>query len=103
VYGDDYMKRAFYGSICHNGSQGGAIILDDIGINFKCQKITIEEEYKNMQLKYDKISTIQLCRSILIFPGVQIYMKNGEQYKFIIFNRKKFVQLLEKMIKQEML
>lgn len=91
------MRRAFYGSICYYGVQGGAIILDENGVNFKCNKLTIEEKYKNLLLAYHDIQFIQICRSMLLFPAVRIFMKNKEQYKFVVFSRKRFVEMLNMM------
>lgn len=91
------MHRAFYGSICHDGIQGGAILVDDDGIVFKCQKASIEPKYRNLLLHYEDIRELQPCRSLLVFPAVRIMMKNYEQYKFVVFNRTKFLRLVDEM------
>lgn len=92
------MQKVFYGSICHYGIQGGAIFLNDEGVLFRCQKLSIEEKYKHLLLPYKDISKIQKSQVLGIFPCVTIDMKQKEQYKFVIFQRNLFLKEINKML-----
>ncbi len=93
------MKQAFRASLCHIGAHGGGLYLDEKAVTFKCQKLTIEDKFRMLEIPYDSISEIIKCRSLLLFPAVIIRLKNGEQHKFIVFSRKKFLDLSAEFIK----
>lgn len=88
------MKKVFVASLCYMGAQGGGILLSDDSMIFKTQKLTLAEDYKKIQIDYRDIRQIRKDRSLFVFPAVVITKKNGMIYKFIIFNRKRFLQML---------
>lgn len=88
------MKKAFYGSLVYKGARGGAIIINDDSMVYKNQTATLEAEYKNIIMTFNDIERIEKENSFL-FPAVTIYLKNGRHYKFIIFNRKRFIKELQ--------
>ena len=82
------MKKSFICSLCHNGILGGGIYIDDNAVTFKTNKLTVDKKYKNLVLPLDEIC--ELSWKWIIFPIATFRMKNGEEYKFIIFNKGRF-------------
>lgn len=82
------MKKAFLCSLCHNGILGGVLYLDENSLTFKTNKLTVDKAYRNLVLPYAKVA--ELTWKWIILPIATIQMTNGEQYKFIIFNKDRF-------------
>ena len=83
------MKKAFMCSlICRNGIIGGRIDIDDNSIIYKTNKLTVNKKYKNIVLPLGKIC--ELSWKWVLFPIATLHMSSGEQYKFMIFNKKRF-------------
>lgn len=83
------MKKAFCGSIiCRNGILGGGIYIEDNAITYKTNKLTVDKKYKNLVLPIDEVS--ELSWKWVVLPVATLQMANGEKYKFIIFNKKRF-------------
>lgn len=79
------MKKAFMCSLCHNGILGGGLYLDSQSVTYKTQKITVDKKYRNLVLPLREIADITWKWCIATF-----HMKNGEEYKIIIFNKPRF-------------
>lgn len=82
------MKKMFICSLCHNGILGGALYLDDVGLTYKTNKLTVDKAYRNLVLPLDEIC--ELSWRWIIFPIATFRMTGGKEYKFIIFNKKRF-------------
>ena len=83
------MKKSFMCSlICHNGIVGGGIYIDGECITYKTNKLTVDRKYKNLVLPLNEIC--ELTWKWIVFPIATVRMTNGEQYKFIIFNKGRF-------------
>ena len=83
------MKKLFMCSlICHNGIVGGGICIEDTSITYKTNKLTVDKKYKNLVLPLDEI--IELTWNWIVFPVATFRMTSGEQYKFILFNKRRF-------------
>lgn len=83
------MKKIFVCSlICDNGIVGGKISIEDMAIIYKTNKLTIDKKYKNMVLPINDIC--DLIWKWVVFPIVTIKMMNNKEYKFIIFNKRRF-------------
>ena len=83
------MKKTFICSlICKNGILGGGLYLDDTAITYKTNKLTVDGKYRNLVLPLSEIR--ELFWERIIFPIATLQMASGEQYKFIIFNKKRF-------------
>lgn len=93
------MKESFYASICANGLHGGAAYLVDKGFLFRCQKSTIDYEYKKLFIPYQNIESVFVGKRILFIPTTIIRTIEGNTYRFLIFNRKKFIERIENHIK----
>lgn len=92
-------KNYFTASFCKNGILGGAIIADEEAITYRTGKVTIPDKYKKIEMKYKDIVGVEKGR-ILFLPTVSLQMNNGEDYKFIVFSRKRFFRLLNKMFEK---
>lgn len=75
-------------SLCHNGILGGALYLDSQSLSYKTNKLTVDKKYRNLVMPLQEIKEISW--KWMIFPIATIDMKNGESYKFIIFNKSRF-------------
>lgn len=80
--------KSFICSLCHNGILGGSLHLDSQSLTYKTNKLTVDPKYKNLVLPIQEIRGISWKR--IVFPIATVNMKNGEQYKFIIFNKSQF-------------
>ena len=83
------MKKSFVSSlIFSNGIVGGGVYIEDTVIIFKTNKLTVDKKFKNLTLDINEIES--LTWQWIIFPIATFIMKNGEKYKFIIFNKSRF-------------
>lgn len=82
--------KSFVCSLCHNGILGGGLYLDSISLTYKTNKLTVDNKYKNLVLPMREIK--EITWKWIVFPVATVFMKNGEQYKFIIFNKPRFVK-----------
>ena len=72
--------KSFVCSLCHNGILGGGLYLDSQSLTYKTNKLTVDKKYRNLVLPMQEIKEISWN------------MKNGELYKFIIFNKSRFAK-----------
>ena len=82
--------KSFVCSLCHNGILGGGLYLDSQSLTYKTKKFTVDSKYRNLVLPMQGIKEISW--KWVIFPVVTVNMKNGELYKFIIFNKSRFLK-----------
>lgn len=76
----------FVCSLCHKGILGGGLYLDEQSLTYKTNKLTVDKKYRNLVLPMQEIKEISWKR----LPIATVYMANGEQYTFIIFNKSRF-------------
>lgn len=88
------MREAFAASLCWYGAQGGGLYADDIGLIFRAQKLTLPDDMKKIGMPYSDIKMVLRCRSF-VFPAVNILLEGGREYKFIVFDRKRFIKIME--------
>ena len=91
------MREAFAASLCWYGAQGGGLYADDIGLIFRAQKLTLPDDLKKIGMPYADIKIAARCRSF-IFPAVNIILEGGREYKFIVFDRKRLMKILDEKI-----
>ena len=90
------MKKSFVCSvICQGGIVGGSLSIDEKSITYKTNKLTVDSKYRNLVLPL--IGIRELSWEWIVFPVATLYMTNGEQYKFIIFNKKGFNEYFEQV------
>lgn len=87
------MKNTFSVSLCKNGILGGWIVLEEESMAYRTGKVTIPEKYRNLVMRYKDIFSVTEG-SMLLLPTVTIRMKNDEEYKFVVFSRKRFLETL---------
>ena len=80
--------KSFVCSLCHNGILGGGLYLDRNSLTYKTNKLTVDKKFRNLVLPLSEIK--EITWKWIIFPIATVFMKNGEQYKFIIFNKWRF-------------
>ena len=85
------MKSYFVCSLCYNGILGGGLIVDDNTITYKTGKVTIDNKYRNLELKRSDI--VNLSWNWIIFPVATFVMKNADKYTFLIFNKWRFMKV----------
>ena len=85
--------KSFICSLCRNGIIGGALYLDRASLTYKTNKLTVDKKYRNLVLPMSAIK--EITWKWIVFPVATVFMKNGEQYKFIIFNKSRFVKCFE--------
>lgn len=84
--------KSFVCSLCHNGILGGGLYLDNVSLTYKTNKLTVDKKYKNLVLPLSEIK--EITWKWIIFPIATFSMKNGESYRFIIFNKRRFEKCL---------
>ena len=94
------MKQYFIASICWEGILGGGIVADDEAITYKTGKVTVSPKIKNLEMKYRDIQGFTK-KWVFCFPVFSISMNDGELYKFIIFQPKRFSALLSEKVKHQ--
>lgn len=75
-------------SLCREGLLGGGLYVKDDAVVFRTNKLTVNKEYRNLCLPYGHIKEISWKN--IIFPVAAFSMADGQEYKFIIFNRSRF-------------
>ena len=84
------MKEKFVCSFIYHGLVGGILELDDEAIVYKCNKLTIPNKYKHLLMSRFEIKEMTWNNLI-----VSIHMNNDETYKFLVFNKSKFIKAYE--------
>ena len=86
-------KQLFIVSFCYRGLLGGDIIADENAITYKTGKLTIPAEFRNLEMKYADIASVSRDKA---GPAVTVHMKDGKNYKFVIFfARNRFFELMK--------
>ena len=74
--------------MCHNGILGGGLYLNRQSLTYKTNKLTVERKYRSLVLPLQEIKEISW--KWIVFPVATVYMKHGESYTFLLFNKKRF-------------
>ena len=82
------MRKTFVSSLCHNGILGGALYLDEESLTYKTNKLTVDASYRNLVIPLDEVA--ELTWRWIVFPVATFRMNNGEEYRFLIFNKRRF-------------
>ena len=80
--------KVFVCSLCHNGILGGALYLGGESLIYKTNKLTVDKKYRNLVLPMSEIK--EITWKWIVFPVATVFMKSGEFYRFIIFNKSRF-------------
>ncbi len=87
------FKDIYNVSLCKNGLLGGLLYLKDTEMVYCTNKLTVPDNIKRLHMPYGNITKIQKAP----FHTVEVLMKNGEKYRFLIFSREKFLKRVNKV------
>ena len=90
------MKNVFVCSLCQRGIIGGALYLDETSLTYKTNKLTVDKEYRHLTLQFSEIRKITW--KTILFPIATVHMTDGAEYKFLIFNKKRFKNRIDSVI-----
>ena len=90
------MCDIYAASLCRQGILGGAVCLKADRIIYKTNKVSAAPQYRRVEMKYSDIDGIDKGRQFL-FPTVTVKKKNGNNYKFVMFNRKQFLNRYQEL------
>ena len=87
------MKPYFIVSLCKNGILGGGIVIDTEAAVYHTGKLTVPKEYRRLAMPYRDIAALT-AGWLGVLPTVLIKMNSGEEYRFLVFRRQKFIRTL---------
>lgn len=91
------MKQYYVVSLIKNGILGGGLVANTEAITYHTGKITIPQEYRQIEMKYEDIQEV-IQGWLFILPTVTLKMRNQKEYKFaMFFNRKRLINTLKNM------
>ena len=93
------MKKTFVCSLCHRGLLGGALYLDDQSLTYKTNKLTVEPRFRNLVLPLSEIGALSWNQGI--FPIATVRMTDGEEFRFLIFNKNGFDQSFQEFSRKD--
>ena len=88
------MKNTFMVSLCKNGLLGGYIVMEEDAMIYRTGKVTIPQKYRNLVMKYSDIRSLTK-EKMLFLTTISVKMKSMEEYKFLVFNEKRFLEVLQ--------
>ena len=91
------MKQYYVVSLIKNGILGGGLVANTEAITYHTGKITIPQEYRQIEMKYEDIQEV-IQGWLFILPTVTLKLRNQKEYKFaMFFNRKRLINTLKNM------
>ena len=91
------MKQYYVVSLIKNGILGGGLVANTEAITYHTGKMTIPQEYRQIEMKYEDIQEV-IQGWLFILPTVTLKMRNQKEYKFaMFFNRKRLINTLKNM------
>lgn len=93
------MRKYFIVSLCKNGILGGGITADSDAITFHTGKVTIPQKYRHLVMPYKDICGLEVGW-LFVLPTVSVKMCDGEEYRFVVFNRGRFVNTVKTYVKE---
>ena len=88
------MKNTFSVSLCKNGILGGWIVIEEDAMTYRTGKVTIPEKYRNLVMRYQDILSVTEG-TLLFLPTLTFKMKDDEEYRFVVFSKKRFLETLD--------
>lgn len=92
------MKKTFVCSLCHRGLLGGALYLDAQNLTYRTNKLTAEPRFRNLILPLNEIADLTWNQGI--FPVATVRMNDGEEFRFLIFNKNGFIRYFQEYSRQ---
>lgn len=90
------MRRLYSVSICREGVLGGSLRIEDHGLRYRTNKLTVSPMLRDLFLAFSDIREIR-PRWWLIFPLITVEMRDGERYSFILFGQRAFFRALSEL------
>lgn len=91
------MKKIFAVShICKAGIVGGFMYVTPERLIYQNGKVSIPKELRNIEIPTSEISTAEKGK-FLFLPTVTFKMRNGGEFKYIIYSCKKFFNTLNEL------
>ena len=90
------MRRLYSVSICREGILGGSLRIEDRGLRYRTNKLTVSPMLRDLFLAFSDIRDIR-PRWWLILPLVTVEMQDGERYSFILFGQRAFFRALSEL------
>ena len=84
------MEKTYVASLCKNGLLGGGLFLDDERVTYRTGKISVSPEIRNLQLPFCRIKDVKKSKALFL-PTVTIEMRDGREWKFLVFGRNSFL------------
>lgn len=92
------MKKSFFTSlICDGGCIGGTLYLNDDSVTYQTNKLTVDKRYKNITFPLSQIKELTWKR--VVFPIATFNLELSGTYKFIIYNKSRFVKWFDSVKK----
>lgn len=87
-------KKYFIVSLCKNGILGGGMVVDTQKVTYCTGKVTVPKKFRHLEMPYDSMESAS--KGMLLFlPTVTLKMKGDEEYKFVVFSRRKFLNIIK--------
>lgn len=88
------MEKTYMASLCKNGLLGGGLFLDDECVTYRTGKMTVPPEIRNLRLPFCRIRGARKSTALFL-PTVTIEMRDGTEWKFLVFGRAGFLASLK--------
>ncbi len=86
-------RKMYIASLCSNGLLGGMLYVMDTQILFCTNKLTVPEKLRRLHLDYPQVERITKAS----LYTVEILLRSGEHYRFLVFGRKRFLKSIEQL------
>lgn len=87
------VKNEFAAILCNKGLQGGELTVEPKVTMYRTGKVSEAIENRRIEIKGNDIARISKGWHLCL-PIVSLEMKSGEQYKFVVFARNRFINLI---------
>ncbi len=88
------MKNIYNVSLCKNGILGGLLYLKEEDMVYCTNKLTVSEKLRRLHMPYREIQRVEKAP----FHTVKVFLKNGENYRLLVFSREKLLAQLRPML-----
>ena len=88
------MEKTYVASLCKNGLLGGGLFLDDERVTYRTGKLQVSPEIRSLQLPFCRIRGVEKSKALFL-PTVTIEMRDGREWKFLVFGRNSFLTNLK--------
>lgn len=87
------VKNQFAAILCNKGLSGGELTVESEVTVYRTGKASERMENKRIEIREKNIARINKGWHLCL-PAVSFEMKSGEQYKFVVFSRTRFINLI---------